>query len=105
ITKQLVEKALEIFKDIENAGGFTQSLFDGTIQRKIKESAQQEQEDFNTGKRVLIGANKHPNAALPLQKEYEILPFRKIEPRKTLIQPIITKRITEELEKSEIAKL
>ncbi|WP_298950539.1 methylmalonyl-CoA mutase subunit beta [uncultured Nonlabens sp.] len=105
ITKQLVEKALDIFKDVENAGGFTQSLFDGTIQRKIKESAQQEQEDFNTGKRVLIGANKHPNAALPLQKEYEILPFRKIEPRKTLIQPIIKKRITEELEKSEIKKL
>ena len=105
ITKQMVEKALEIFKDIENAGGFTQSLFDGTIQRKIKESAQQEQEDFNTGKRVLIGANKHPNAALPLQKEYEILPFRKIEPRKTLIQPIITKRITEDLEKIEMKKL
>lgn len=105
ITQQLVEKALEIFKDIENAGGFIQSLFEGTIQRKIKESAQQEQADFNSGKRVLIGANKHVNADLPLQKEYEILPFVKIDPRKTLVQPIVPKRITEDLEKSEIAKL
>ncbi|AGC78482.1 methylmalonyl-CoA mutase [Nonlabens dokdonensis] len=105
ITQQLVEKALEIFKDIENAGGFVQSLFDGTIQRKIKESAQQEQEDFNSGKRVLIGANKHVNADLPLQKEYEILPFVKVNPRKTLVQPIVARRITEDLEKSEIAKL
>ncbi len=105
ITTQLVEKALETFKDIEKAGGFVQSLFEGTIQRKIKESARQEQEDFNTGKRVLIGANKYPNAAQPLQKEYEILPFVKVNPRKTLVQPIVAKRIAEELEKSEIKKL
>jgi methylmalonyl-CoA mutase len=105
ITTQLVEKALEIFKDIEKAGGFVQSLFEGTIQRKIKESARQEQEDFNTGRRVLIGANKYPNAALPLQKKYEILPFVKVNPRKTLVQPIIARRITEDLEKSEIKKL
>jgi methylmalonyl-CoA mutase len=105
ITQQLVEKALDIFKDIENAGGFVQSIFDGTIQRKIKESAQQEQEDFNSGKRVLIGANKHVNADLPLQKEYEILPFVKVNPRKTLVQPIVPKRITEYLEKKEIEKL
>ncbi|WP_213523545.1 methylmalonyl-CoA mutase subunit beta [Nonlabens sp.] len=105
ITKQLVEKSLEVFKDIEKAGGMVQSLFEGTIQRKIKESAQQEQQDFNDGKRVLVGANKYPNAALPLQKEYEILPFVKINPRKTLVQPVITRRLTEELEKSEMKKL
>lgn len=105
ITQQLVEQALDIFKNIESAGGLIQSLFDGTIQRKIKESAQQEQESFNSGKRVLIGANKHPNAALPLQKEYEILPFLKIKQRKTLIEPIVPRRLTEELEKSEMKKL
>jgi methylmalonyl-CoA mutase len=105
ITKQLVEKSLEIFKDIEKTGGFVQSLFEGTIQRKIKESARQEQEDFNTGKRVLIGANKYPNAGQPLQKEYEILPFVKVNPRKTLVQPVVARRITEELEKNEIKKL
>jgi methylmalonyl-CoA mutase len=105
ITKQLVEKALEIFKEIEKAGGFIQSLFEGTIQRKIKESAQQEQQDFNNGNRVLVGVNKYPNAALSLQKEYEILPFVKMNPRKTLVQPVIARRLTEELEKSEMKKL
>lgn len=105
VTTQLVEKALAIFKDVEKAGGFMQSLFDGTIQRKIKESAQQEMDDFNSGKRILLGVNKYPNASQPLQKEYTILPFTKIEPRKTLIQPIITSRIAQELEKKEMKSL
>ena len=96
---------MSIFKEIEKAGGFIQSLFEGTIQRKIKESAQQEQQDFNNGNRVLVGVNKYPNVDLSLQKEYEILPFVKMNPRKTLVQPVIARRLTEELEKSEMKKL
>lgn len=102
LTKQLTEKALELFKNIENAGGFIQSLFDGTIQRKIKESAAQELSDLENQKKVLVGVNKYPNANLPLQKEYEILPFVKVKPRKTLISPIVPSRITESIEKNKI---
>ncbi|WP_124981391.1 methylmalonyl-CoA mutase subunit beta [Nonlabens xiamenensis] len=105
ITQQLVEQALEIFKNIEKAGGIVQSLFEGTIQRKIKESAQQELADFKDGKKILVGANKYPNPDLPLQANYEILPFKKIEPRKTLIEPIVPHRITESLEKDTIKEL
>jgi len=38
ITKQIAEKALVIFKDIEKSGGFLQQLKEGTIQRKIQKT-------------------------------------------------------------------
>lgn len=102
LTKQLTERALELFKTIENAGGFVQSLFDGTIQRKIKESAAQELSDLGNGEKVLVGVNKYPNADLPLQKEYELFPFVKANPRKTLIQPIVPSRIAASIEKAQM---
>lgn len=103
LTKQLTEKALELFKTIENAGGIVQSLFDGTIQRKIKESAAQELNDLGNGSKVLVGVNKYPNADLPLQKEYELFPFVKANPRKTLIQPIVPSRIAASIEKAQMS--
>ncbi|MGJ8685523.1 MAG: methylmalonyl-CoA mutase subunit beta [Nonlabens sp.] len=103
LTKQLTEKALELFKIIENAGGFVQSLFDSTIQRKIKESAAQELSDIAAQKKILVGVNKYPNGDLPLQKEYELFPFVKANPRKTLISPIVPSRIAESIEKAQMS--
>ena len=61
ITQQLAEKALDLFKDIERNGGFITQLIEGTIQRKISESAAKQQELFDSGKEVLLGTNKYPN--------------------------------------------
>lgn len=98
LTEQLAEKALDIFKDIESNGGFLSQLKEGTIQRKIKESAAKEQADFDDEKLVLLGTNKHPNPADKMKNELEISPFLNIERRKTLIEPIIEKRLSEKLE-------
>ncbi|WP_179316988.1 methylmalonyl-CoA mutase subunit beta [Winogradskyella undariae] len=98
ITKQLAEKALDLFKDIEANAGFLSQLKEGTIQRKIKESAAKEQVDFDTEKLVLLGTNKHPNSADKMKNEIEKSPFLKIEKRKTLIVPVIQKRLSENTE-------
>ena len=98
LTQQLAEKALNIFKDIEANGGFLNQLKEGTIQRKIKESAAKEQADFDAEKLVLLGTNRHPNPADKMKNELEISPFIKMEKRKTLIEPIIEKRLSEKLE-------
>ena len=98
LTQQLAEKALTLFKDIEANGGFLNQLKEGTIQRKIKESASKEQADFDDGKLVLLGTNKHPNAADKMKNELEISPFLEVEKRKTLIEPVIQKRLSEQLE-------
>ena len=92
------EKALELFKDIENNGGFLSQLKEGTIQRKIKESASKEQSQFDTEQLILLGTNKHPNPADRMKNELEKSPFLRIDKRKTLIEPIIAVRLSEKLE-------
>ncbi|NNE31990.1 MAG: methylmalonyl-CoA mutase [Winogradskyella sp.] len=98
LTDQLSENALELFKDIEANGGFLDQLKTGTIQRKIKESALKEQNDFDAKKVVLLGTNKHPNSADKMKNELEISPFLKIDKRKTIIEPILEKRLAENME-------
>lgn len=98
LTEQLAEKALQLFKNIEANDGFLSQLKEGTIQRKIKESASKEQGEFDTENIVLLGTNKHPNLEDKMKNDLEISPFLKIENRKTLIEPIIKKRLSEKLE-------
>ena len=102
LTQQLAEKALELFKDIEAKGGFVKQLFSGTIQRKIKESAAKEQDQFNKGETVLLGTNKHPNFNDKMKDNLELYPFVKINQRKTLIEPIIEKRLAEAFEQERL---
>jgi len=102
LTGQLAEKALTLVKDIEKAGGFVKLLREGTIQRKISQSAEKEQALFDAGKASLIGTNKYPNAADRMKGELELFPFVKQKPRKTLVTPIIPKRLSESIEQQRL---
>ena len=102
ITKQLAEKALTLFKDIEANGGFIKQLNEGIIKRKIQDSAYKEQELFDSGKEILLGTNKYPNENDQMKKNIELFPFVKIKPRKTLITPIIEKRLAEKTEQDRL---
>ena len=104
LTEQLAEKALELFKDIEKNGGLISQLIDGTIQRKINESAQKEQEFFDSGKEVLLGTNKYPNKNDQMKNDLELYPFVKQNARKTLITPIIEKRLAEKVEQERLSQ-
>ena len=70
ITKQIADKALNIFKDIENGGGFLKQLKEGIIQRKIKENSEKEN-------------------LIPVQYKNKVA-------RKTLIIPLTSKRLKNE---------
>ena len=102
LTQQLAEKALNLFKDIERNGGFLKQLKEGIIQRKIKESAETEQNQFNNGEEILLGTNKHPNPNDKMSHELELYPFVKTNPRKTLVEPIIEKRLAETTEQNRL---
>lgn len=104
LTHQLAEKALILFKDIEANGGFLKQLNEGIIKRKIQESADKEQELFDSGKEVLVGTNKYPNKDDKMKHDLEMFPFVKVNPRKTLITPIIEKRLAEKLEQERLGK-
>ena len=104
LTRQIAEKALDIFKDIENSGGFSKQLAEGTIQRKINESAQKEQSQFDKKEMVLLGTNKYPNEDDKMKSEVEIYPFVKTKSRQTVIAPIIPKRLAEKIEQERISQ-
>ena len=103
LTEQLAQKGLLLFKEIEENGGFISQLIEGTIQKKISESGAKEQELFDSGKEVLLGTNKYPNKNDKMKHDLELFPFLKQKPRKTLITPIIEKRLAEKLEQERLA--
>ena len=103
LTQQLAEKALVLLKDIEANGGFLKQLKDGTIKRKIQESADAEQKAFDEGKEILLGTNKYPNKNDKMKHDLELFPFVKIKPRKTLITPIIERRLAEQSEQERLS--
>jgi methylmalonyl-CoA mutase len=102
ITNQLAEKALELFKDIEANGGFLKQLKEGTIQRKINESADKEQQQFDAGEIVLLGSNLFENPDDKMKDALQLYPFVKTKQRKTLIEPIIEKRLSEKIEQKRL---
>ncbi len=57
----MVEKSLQLFKEIEKKGGFLTSIKNGFIQDSIHQVAKQKQDEYQTGKRTLLGVNKHQN--------------------------------------------
>jgi len=103
LTQQLAEQALEVFKSIEKGGGLLAQLKNGTLQKKIKESATKEQEWFDTGKLVLVGTNKYPNDEDRMKNNLELYPFVKTNARKTEIEPIIPKRLAEKVEQERLS--
>ena len=102
LTEQLAAKGLVLFKQIEKGGGFLKQLKAHTIQKKIKESAQKEQIAFDEGKEVLVGTNKFLNETDKMKDNLELYPFIKTKARKTLIEPIIERRLAEEVEQKRL---
>jgi methylmalonyl-CoA mutase len=102
ITFQLVEKSLSLFKNIEKSGGFIKQLQKGTIQRKIKDNAQKEQQLFDDKNLVLVGTNSFINNDEKLKNEIEKPVVPKKNYKKTSIAPIIPKRLAEEVEQKRL---
>lgn len=102
ITQQMQEKALAIFKDLEKGGGLIHQLFEGKIQKKIKEQDANERAEVLSGKKKLVGSNAYQNKEEKLSMDFEKNPFVAIQSRKTLIEPILERRVTEELEKERL---
>lgn len=102
ITHQLAEKSLKLFKEIEANGGFLKQLTEGNIKRKIQESADKEQLLFDSEKEILVGTTKFLNENEKMNDNLELFPFVKIKHRKTLISPIIERRLAENREQERL---
>src|SRR5699024_5446298 len=102
LVQQLAEKGLELFKNIEKGGGFLTQLKAGKIQQKIQEEAQKEQRQFDNGEKILVGTNQYKNDEDRMKDKLERNPFLQKEPRKTLISPVIAKRLAEKIEQKRL---
>lgn len=102
LTNQLTEKALVLFKAIEREGGFLKQLKNHSVQNKIADSAKKQQHRFNQNHDVLVGTNAYQNQLDVMGGHLELYPFVKKNPIKTLITPIIERRLAEELEQKRL---
>lgn len=95
LTNQMAENALELFKTIQNVGGFTKAIENETIQDFIYSSAKKEQKEFDANEINLIGVNKYknPEEKLEVNKKAKIV-------KPALFVPIVPSRLAEKIEKN-----
>ena len=102
LTDEIAKKALEKFKEIEKGGGFLKQLKEGSIQKKIKENAEKEQHAFDNEELKLLGTNYHVNPNDRMKNDLELFPFQKRNPVKTILEPILEKRLAEHTEQERL---
>ncbi|MFM1878362.1 MAG: hypothetical protein RLZZ241_1228 [Bacteroidota bacterium] len=97
LTNQLGKKAVALFKSIVQGGGLIAQLKSHTLQKKIRASANKEQELFNTGQRVLVGSNFQPDLREAAVLGSQLSTSRNAK-RKTEIEPVVLRRLAEQYE-------
>ena len=102
LTEEFCDHAMVLFEQIRAGGGFLSQLKDHKIQRKIRESAEKQQRAFEAGEEVLVGSNKYPNENDLMKDQLQKDPFLAKKSIKTLIEPILQKRLAAQLEKSRL---
>jgi len=65
LTDKLINKSLDIFKEIESAGGYYQAFKKGLIQKKINQARNKKHELAADRRKVIVGTNQYSN---PLEK-------------------------------------
>lgn len=94
LTDQLGQKSLELLKTLENGGGLLVQLKNHQIQKKIRESAQKAQAEYEAGQQVLVGSNVFPNPEDRMAAQLERPVFGRNPKRKTLIEPLPLRRLS-----------
>ncbi|MDO5105594.1 methylmalonyl-CoA mutase family protein [Capnocytophaga sp.] len=95
ITYEIAKKSLLAFQHIEKTGGLLQHAHNHILQKKIKEKAKQQVIEFNNQ----LPEEPFTNDLFALKNEWELYPFVKQKHEKTHIEPLIIKRLWENIEK------
>lgn len=61
LTAEIARKAWEIFQTAERKGGFSACLKNNFIQGTVLTNSKKQEEDFENGKRIMVGVNKFVN--------------------------------------------
>ncbi len=94
----LIQEAWKLFLQIQQKGGFINSLKNGFIQQIVSETANKEKQLVDYGKLALIGTNKYPNRTEKI-KGKKILTPPEIKPSENPeFTPLKTSRLAEDFE-------
>lgn len=100
ISYEIAKKSLVLFQNTEKSGGLLEQVKNHTLQRKIKEKAQEEQILFEEKVKNI----NFKNQFFASKEEWELYPFVKQKTEKTLVEPLIAKRLWENIEKRQLKK-
>ncbi len=73
LTGQMAEKAWELFKEIEEKGGWLKNCESGSIQSQVKESAEQWAMKVSEGESTWLGVNLYPDEGQDEWKGVEVI--------------------------------
>ncbi len=82
LTSRLEREARRLIAEVEARGGAVKAIEEGYVQRQIHESAFREQMDVETGRRTVVGVNKHAGGSppsIPLHRLDPALEGRQVE--------------------------
>lgn len=102
LVDELAKKSFNLFKELDSNSSFLNLLKNGIIQRKIKENAQKEQNNYDSKFEILVGSNLYINKDEKMKEQIEVNPFPTRKSEKTFIEPITKKRLAAETEKKRL---
>ena len=102
LVDEFTKKSFNLFKELDCKSSFLDHLKNGTIQRKIKENCSKEQKNYNSKLEILVGSNNYVNMDEKMKQQLEVNPFPARKSEKTLIEPLIKKRLATEIEKKRL---
>lgn len=83
LTQDLSKKSLELFKEVEEAGGFVKAFEAGAITAAIAGSKKQKEGDITSRRKVYVGVNKYPN----LKEKTSVKDIEETTAEGNLLQP------------------
>ena len=104
LTNNIIEKAWELFIDIQDKGGFLDAFKKGFIQDMVEETARKRDLNIAIRKEILLGTNQYPNFNEKIgDKVNEDKVFTSSDKSWTIGRPLIQYRGAEAFEKMRLA--
>jgi len=104
LTSMIADKAWKIFLELEEQGGFLESLKSGSVQKRLKESAAQRKKAISAKKTILLGTNQFPDIMETITPEPETgILYRSSNDDDCMVEPVRLMRGATEFEEIRIA--
>ncbi len=92
LTKKLIDKAWQLFLEMEEQGGYLKAFKEGVITKKVEEEAAAADREIAFRKKNILGVNQFPNLTESVEQPLPGELFHKKIPSGTLYKPLVPYR-------------